>query len=86
MPERNAVRQPFDEPIACHILLMGRLDRQWSDFLCGMRIDSQEDERGVVITSLTGMLPDQASLLGVLNIVYELGLTLLQVQSRILRG
>jgi hypothetical protein len=58
----------------------GTLDESWSDSVGGMDIVIKQDD-DEIITSLTGKLPDQAALSGVLNLLYDLGLTLLSVES-----
>jgi hypothetical protein len=58
----------------------GTLDESWSDSVGGMDIVIKDDDGGA-ITHLTGKLPDQAALSGVLNLLYDLGLTLLSVES-----
>jgi hypothetical protein len=58
----------------------GTLDESWSDSVGGMNIVIQQDG-DEIITSLTGKLPDQAALSAVLNLLYDLGLTLLSVES-----
>ncbi len=54
----------------------GQLDYSWSDWLGGLSITAQPDGS----TLLTGTLPDQAALHGVLNKLYSLNLPLLSVQ------
>ncbi len=56
------------------------LDESWSDSVGGMDIVILQDD-DEIITSLTGKLPDQAALSGVLNLLYDLGLTLLSVEA-----
>ena len=58
----------------------GTLDESWSDSAGGMDIVITQD-RDDTLTTLTGELPDQASLSGVLNLLYDLGLTLLSVET-----
>lgn len=57
------------------IRIAGLLDPLWSDWFDGLAITCTADDT----TTLTGPLPDQAALHGVLNKVRDLGLTLLAV-------
>jgi hypothetical protein len=79
----NSNRKPinFDIPASYRICIEGPLDSRWSDYLSGMTI-SQATRPGesTVVTTLTGVLTDMAALMGVLNTVYDLGHTLLEVQ------
>ncbi len=61
------------------IQVEGRLAADWSDRLGGLRI-STVSEGDRLITSLCGPLIDQASLLGVINTLYDLQLTILSVE------
>ena len=67
---------PFDKPGTYRIHLIGHLDESWSDRLGGMRIEeSSRGDQGSK-TTLVGRMRDQAELIGVLNTLYELHLTL----------
>jgi hypothetical protein len=69
-----------DATVVYRIQARGMLDESWSDSVGGMDIVILQDD-DEIITSLTGKLPDQAALSGVLNLLYDLGLTLLSVES-----
>ena len=58
------------------IRIAGLLDPSWTDWFDGLAITYIAED----ITLLTGPLPDQAALHGVLNKVRDLGLTLLSVK------
>ena len=58
----------------------GRLPPRWSARLGGMTIAIQEEPGQPTITELTGPLPDQAALLGVLNQLYLHLVPLLSVE------
>ena len=60
-----------------HIRVQGHLDPSWQERFGGLRIEQQE----VGTTLLSGMLPDQAALHGVLLQIIRLGLTLLSLES-----
>lgn len=53
------------------------LTASWSDWLDGLTIKSQPGEE----TILSGILPDQAALLGILNKVHDLNLTITLVKK-----
>ena len=71
---------PFDLPATYQICVQGRLDQTWSDQLGGMKICPATMETGPPVTTLLGELRDQAALVGVLNILYEMHLTVLMVK------
>ena len=57
--------------------VQGHLDPSWSDRFGGLRIEQQ----AVSTTLLSGTLPDQAALHGVLLQIIRLGLTLLSLET-----
>lgn len=59
------------------IHIKGQIDPEWSDWLAGMQITSLPNK----VTRLSGDIPDQAALYGVLSRLNNLGLTLLSVQA-----
>lgn len=63
------------------IRLRGVLGEAWHDRVGGMQVFSYrpDGEGGTEITMLVGMIADQAALAGVLNLIYTLGLPLLDV-------
>ena len=63
---------PFDQPATYQISVQGQIDPSMSDLLGDMTISP--------VTILSGELDDQAALAGVLNILYEMHLTVLMVK------
>ena len=61
----------------CSITVKGHLDQCWSEWFDGLTITHRENGASV----LTGHLPDQAALHGVLTKVRDLGLILISVDS-----
>jgi hypothetical protein len=59
------------------IRVKGQLDESWSDWLEGMEVRLLEN--GEMI--LSGRMIDQAALMGILNKLYRLNLTLLSVSK-----
>jgi hypothetical protein len=66
-------------PKACSycIEIEGRLDPRWSSWFNGLTITVEG--RGPFVTTLTGAVPDQASLRGILNKIWDLNLSLISV-------
>jgi hypothetical protein len=78
IPTRKSVQ--FDQPAMYKIIVQGKIDPTWSDRLEGMTISANTMEAGPPATTLSGELCDQAALAGVLNMLYELHLTVLSVK------
>jgi len=66
----------YEASAAYQIRVKGNLDPKWSDWFDGFSITSQEDE-----TLLTGLVPDQAALHGILSKINSLGLALVSVNQ-----
>lgn len=64
-----------DEVRWYEIRVQGHIDPGWTDWFGGMQIEQRPDGRSV----LSGRLPDQAALHGVLTKIRDLGLPLLEV-------
>ena len=59
------------------IHVKGHLDESWSDWLEGLELKLMDN--GEMI--LSGYIPDQAALMGILNKLYRLNLTLLAARK-----
>ena len=59
------------------IRLQGHLDASWQHRFEGLRLEHEE----AGITQLSGSLPDQAALYGVLRQIIRLGLTLVSLET-----
>ena len=57
------------------INIKGHLDERWSDWFAGLKLTYLEGD----VTLLSGLLPDQGALHGLLERVRDLNLTLLSV-------
>lgn len=62
-------------PARYEIRVEGVLDGRWSEWFEGLEVESESGE-----TILSGMLPDQPALHGVLDKVRDLGLTVVAVR------
>ena len=67
-------------PTTYQIEVQGFLDDNRSEWFDGMSIVAQVDKKGTSITTLTGLVVDQAALQGLLRKLYTLGLPLLSLQ------
>lgn len=72
-------RLRLDQTASYHIRVQGMFPARWRDYIQGMDIIVEDDEE-CPVTMLTGRLPDQAALLGVLNFLYNQRLPLLSVE------
>lgn len=81
---RDSVQNPHQrlrmgQPLHYRIEVQGRIDERWLEWFEGMDIEVADAEHEPVVTSLTGILADQAALLGVLRKLYDRGYLLLGV-------
>jgi hypothetical protein len=70
----------LDRPATYQIRVPGRLDESWSEWFEGMTITVESGDEGPTITTLSGVVADQAALHGLLSRIYSLGLQLLSVE------
>jgi hypothetical protein len=80
MAKISNIQVPFDSPVPYRILVQGRVASNWSDRLQGMEISQAASDDGIIVSTLTGELPDQTALVGVLNTIHELHLSVLSVE------
>ncbi|HUT19582.1 MAG TPA: hypothetical protein VM366_10510 [Anaerolineae bacterium] len=71
-----ARRREYEGKAVYEIQVKGHLDDRWSEWFDGFTIVPQADE----VTQLTGSVPDQAALHGLLVKIRNLGLPLLLVR------
>ena len=57
------------------IRIKGHLDERWSEWFAGLKLAYLEGD----VTQLSGLLPDQAAIYGVLERMRDLNLTLISV-------
>ena len=66
------------QPAAYRIRIVGRVNNGWTDFMSNLE-ESCDQENGATITTLTGVVADQAALHGLIERIRDLNLTLLSV-------
>jgi hypothetical protein len=64
-----------NKPIFCQIRVKGHLSEQWIEWFGGLEIENLPEGEAV----LSGSLPDQTALYGVLNRMRDLGLALISL-------
>jgi len=64
----------LDQAAVYQIQVRGKLDENWSDWFSGMTVTFESG-----ITTLTGLVADQAALRGILSRIWDLNLTLISV-------
>ena len=69
----------LSQPAVYEIRVPGQLDPSWSEWAGGMDIAVESEGNGPPVTTLTGVVADQAALQGLLRRLYSLGLPLLSV-------
>jgi hypothetical protein len=70
----------LDRPARYRIEIQGQLNDTWSINFGGLTISVRTNPGGGKITTLQGLVADQASLHGILNSIRDLGLPLLSVE------
>lgn len=64
-------------PEYCEIKIRGQLSEYWSEWFAGLKLTKLEED----VCLLSGWLPDQAALHGLLERIWDLNLTLISVTS-----
>ena len=78
--ECNRASVSMFEPATYRICIDGTLDKNWSEYCGGMRIEHDIMLDQYPVTILTGRLPDQAVLIGIINTLFDIGCPLLAVE------
>ncbi len=68
------------KPAVYRIKIQGILDKNLSDYYCGMTIVQTGDSKPHAIAILMGKLADQSALIGVLNSLHDMGYPILSVE------
>lgn len=80
MAAQDSKQHTFDSAGVYRIRVRGMLDECLSSRLGGMTIKSEQDAGQESVTTLAGAIIDQAVLAGVLDGLFNLGLTLISVE------
>jgi hypothetical protein len=74
---RHSIRR--DHAATYRIEVQGALDTGWAETYGDLHLEHRLSRDGVAITVLTGEVPDQAALAGLLGVTFMLGMPLLSV-------
>jgi hypothetical protein len=75
MSETQSPNKNLNEPLLYEIRIQGHLEARWADWFGGLTITLEENGH----TLLTGPVPDQAALHGLLRKIRDLGMPLVFV-------
>ena len=70
------------EPAVYEIRVQGWISERWASWFDDMAITLEDDGYASGITALTGVVTDQAALLGLLQKLYTLGFPLLLIRRK----
>jgi hypothetical protein len=76
----STTNSSVDRPATFQIKVQGRLGPNWSEYFSGMSLTNQQLESGVTVTTMTGVISDQAALHGLIQKIRDLGLSIIQIQ------
>jgi hypothetical protein len=63
------------------VTVEGKIDPSWSDWLSGMQLATRKEANDMTVTTLSGVLTDQAALRGLLNLLWDLNLVVRSVEQ-----
>ena len=75
----NHTTNPTDRPYEYTVYVQGQLSQGWLAYLSGEQVHVQVNEKADGFT-LTGTFQDQAALIGILQMLYNLGCVLVAVE------
>jgi hypothetical protein len=79
MSEENQNSISRDHAATYRIEVQGALDPSWAETYGDLHLERRLNGDGIAITMITGELPDQAALAGLLGVTFMLGMPLLSV-------
>jgi hypothetical protein len=69
-----------ETPAIYRIRVQGCVAARWSDWFGGLTLTEAREAAGPPVTTLTGLVPDQAALRGMVNKLWDLNLIVLAVE------
>lgn len=80
MPEEIVHQYLFDRPGLYQIRVVGELDERWLAHLEGLEISTAPWGKYHHVTQISGWLPDQTALSGLLDLLTDLSMVILSVE------
>ena len=71
----------FTLPATYCIKVQGVIDERYAGYFGDMEISTRKNTKGRISSILTGKLKDQSELMGVLNALYSLHLTIVSIKT-----
>jgi hypothetical protein len=65
---------------AYEIKVEGVVSERWTDWFTGLTLTLERPVQGPPVTTLSGRVPDQAALRGIVNKLWDMNLTLISVR------
>ena len=79
MMRENKQKLTLDQSVTYQIKVSGCLNKSWSEWAGGMTITIDNGDDGPPVTTLTGVVADQAALQSLLRRLYSMGFPLILV-------
>ncbi len=70
----------MDRPAIYRMKVRGRFGKSWSEYFNGLTITDEKHKDGAALTVLSGVIPDQAALHGLIQKFRDLGLVIVEIQ------
>ena len=70
----------MDLPFPYRIKVNGAIDKKWFTYYDNMTVEVEDGGGKRPLTTLTGQVTDQAALMGILNLLYDMQCPLLSVE------
>ena len=70
----------MDLPLRYRIRVKGTVDATWFDYYDYLTLEADSESGERPLTTLTGSVPDQAALIGILTLLYDMRYPLISVE------
>lgn len=70
----------MDLPVKYRIKVKGSVDETWFNYYDNMTVELEDDGGRQPLTTLTGFVPDQAALISILTLLYDMRYPLISVE------